>query len=358
MGLLVAGGGWVAYQASEFLMGLFQERLRQDLAALAEAVGAAVTFAGVFLLSRTGGSIHGMLGATALGFGATFLCSLLGARRLVRFRLHFDGAEWRGLIRSGLPIAASSALLLVLLRGDVLLLAYFTSPREVGVYDIAVKIYEISTTFSYLFGGLILPLLTRDYAEDPERFAGRLGGAAAALMAVAAALLVLLTSCAREVVVLLAGGGFAETARPLRLVAVAIGFAAPAFALRFAAVAAGRQSHMLRVDLVAVVIGIGAYAALIPKWSYVGAAIGKCAADLTILIGAAALACNAGALKSNRRVALEIALAGAVMAAVLWGLGRSGAPWILAAGAGILVYLAVLWPMPGLRRQLRRLVAE
>ncbi|MBL0712655.1 MAG: oligosaccharide flippase family protein [Desulfosarcina sp.] len=177
MGLLVAGGGWIAFQASEFMVGIFQEKLRQDYAAITEAAAAAVTFMGVFILSRLGSNLYGMLGAAAFGFMFSFTLRVLLARRLVSFRLRFEYSAWWDLMKSGLPIAASYSLILIYVRGDVLLLAHFQSPTDVGLYDIGAKIYEISASFPYLFGGLILPLMTRDYRLDRDCYIARLGGA-------------------------------------------------------------------------------------------------------------------------------------------------------------------------------------
>jgi O-antigen/teichoic acid export membrane protein len=261
-------------------------------------------------------------------------------------------------MKSGLPIAASYTLILIYVRGDVLLLAYFHSPKEVGLYDIAAKIYEISTTLPHLFGGLIMPLMTRDYGLNWDRYVSRLGGALAAVIAVVVAVVILLAYYAEEIAVLLAGPTFKATAGPLRILGIAIAMAAPAYTLRFAAMAAGHQHRMLLVDIVGVACGLSAYWLLIPSWSYLGAAIGKCVVDMAILIGAASISSNLAAWKFSLRSTLEVLLAGAVMAGALWGLSKTNMPWYINAGCGIFVYLLTLAPMPKLRRGLRCLAAE
>jgi len=367
-GLALAGTGWIAYQGSQFLIGIFQERLHQEYAALAEAAATATSLAAVLGLAALGAGPVGMLGGTALGFGAGFGVSLLLARRVVPFQLRFDPSHWRTLMWTGLPMAGSMALLLVHVRGDVLLLALFRTSTEVGIYDIGIKLYEVATALAYLFGGLLMPLLTRDLEEDggkAGRFARRLGGALAAVAAAVTAGAVLLVFFAEPAAVLVGGEEFRPAAAPLRILALAIAAAAPGFVLRFAALADGREAAMLRVDAVAVGVGLAVHLALIPGWSYTGAATGKLVTDALMLAGAARLVLTGPALSTARRAAAPLAAGAATMVATVWLVGGPGAPWPapwsapwpIAATAGLAAYLVPLVAVPGLRRSIRALSA-
>lgn len=360
-GLLVAGAGWIAFKGRQFLLGVFQEKLHQQYAALAETAGAVTSLAAVLVSAALDAGPVGMLGATALGFAAGFAVSLVFARRLVAFRLRFDAAHWKRLMWTGLPIAGSTALILVHLRADVLLLALFRSPSEVGIYDVGVKLYEVSTAVAYLFGGLLMPLFARDLRDDAERFAGRLGGALSAGAAAATGGMVLLLFFAEPACVLVGGEEFRAAAAPLRVLAVAIAVGILSYVLRFAALAGGRESGLLRVDLMAVLAGLLVHVLLIPEWSYTGAAIGKLVTEVLMFSGMAWLVVNDRVLTVAWEAAGPLAGAAATMVGTLWLLGDSGlpvsAPWPLAALIGVTAYIVLLFLVPGLRRSMKALTA-
>jgi len=213
-----------------------------------------------------------------------------------------------------------------------------------------------------------MPLLTRDLEEDggkAGRFARRLGGALAAVAAAVTAGAVLLVFFAEPAAVLVGGEEFRPAAAPLRILALAIAAAAPGFVLRFAALADGREAAMLRVDAVAVGVGLAVHLALIPGWSYTGAATGKLVTDALMLAGAARLVLTGPALSTARRAAAPLAAGAATMVATVWLVGGPGAPWPapwsapwpIAATAGLAAYLVPLVAVPGLRRSIRALSA-
>jgi len=120
VGVATAGVGWVAYQVNELLRAVFQLRVAQSFAAVAEMAGAGVTLLLVLIFASFHVGTNVMLVATSTGFCCMGALAWGFAKRLVPFRPRFDPAIWRQLLTDGVPLAASAILLTVHMRIDVL----------------------------------------------------------------------------------------------------------------------------------------------------------------------------------------------------------------------------------------------
>ncbi|MEK7167505.1 MAG: oligosaccharide flippase family protein, partial [Patescibacteria group bacterium] len=64
------------------------------------------------------------------------------------------------------PIALSVAITLIYFRADTLIMSFFRSPEEVGLYGAAYRVLETMIQFPYLIMGSILPLLAKHFISD------------------------------------------------------------------------------------------------------------------------------------------------------------------------------------------------
>lgn len=285
-GVLVAGVGWIGYQLNDMLRAVFQEKLVKHKGALAEIIGASVSLALIIGLTVIDGDTDAMLAATAVGLLCTAGLAWHYAYHLVPFRMRFDWEVWRTVIIAGLPIAGSVILLNVQLRIDVLLLSVIQDPRHVGLYDAPVKLYELLFVIPYLFGGMMMPLFVRDLSGGSGSLIPRLGAAVGVSVVISSLAFGVMFVHAEDIVTLLAGPEFAESAKPLRILAGAALFAGISAILRFAATALQQPGRMLKVDVIGVTAAVVAHAILIPRYGIIGAAMGKLFGDVVTSVAA------------------------------------------------------------------------
>jgi O-antigen/teichoic acid export membrane protein len=341
-GVLIGAALYTCLQASDFLVSIFQSVLRQGRNAMAEVIGALVTLAGVWVLATTRAGALPMLAATLLGAALALGISWRMAYRLVSFRPSFDLSLWRGFLAAGLPIAGAQILGMAMLRGDSLLLSLYQPAADVGLYGVPSKLFELATSIPYLFAGLMMPALTAAARGDPQDFARTLRNAVDVGAIYGIGAIVALTFFAPQILTLLAGAEFAAGAPALTIIAFAIALAGMTHILRFALVACERPRFVLVSDSIACGCAFIAYFSLIPKYSFVGAAIG------TVVAEVAALVCMLCALKRARRPVPSFAnpakaiLSGAFAAACVVVLTRLELPWVLTLLVGGGVYLAGL----------------
>ena len=341
-GAFIGAGVYTCLQASELLVAIFQSVLKQGRNAIAEGTGAIATLACVWVLAVLHGGALAMLGATLFGSLLALTISWRLARRLVPFRVTWDVSQWRDYIVLGLPIAGSQILTMAILRGDSLILSLFQPAAAVGLYGVSTKIFELATSLAFMFGGLMMPALTHAFARERATFPRVLGHTVDTAVIYGVGAVLALTPFAPQVLTLIAGGDFAGGAPALVVISFAIGLSALAHVLRFALVAYERPRLILEADAAACLIGFGAYFALIPQFSLLGAAVGTVIAEGVSFLGMLRGLRRAGVpLPSPVNLAKAIG-AGLLALGSIMVCNQLEVPWVLALLVGGAVYLILL----------------
>jgi O-antigen/teichoic acid export membrane protein len=337
----IASFGMLAYQGNELVTCALQWRLRQGRAAMAEVVGGVVALAGAVIVSRAGGGVLAMTWASSAGLMVTFLLAWTLAGRLGPVRPVIDTRLWWRMIRPGLPIAASACLELFTLRGDTLMLSVFQPARDVGLYGIATKIYEVGLQLPVLFGGLMMPFFSR-LAHDQLQLRRYVAQSLHVLVVVGVGIVLTMGLFASDIVVLIGGAGFAAAAPAVRIAGVSLALAGCSAILRYAAVAQGRQRELLLVDGATAALALAAYLALIPRWSFIGAAVATLIAEIFNLVNVFLVVRRGAGAAPWPSLAPRALLAGGLAAIAIALLRWSSLPTFIVAVLGALIYGALL----------------
>jgi O-antigen/teichoic acid export membrane protein len=349
--IVIASIGVIAYQANELITCVLQWRLRQGRAMFAEAVGAVAAVVAAAVAAHMGGGVLVMTGTTTIGLVVACVLAWRLAAQLTTIRPRIDVATARRLVRLGLPVAVSACFTLITLRSNTLFLSIFKSPSDVGLFGIATKIYEVGLQLPVLLGGLLMPLFARA-ALQPSQLREQIGHALHALTIAGMAVVLALGFFAEDIVVFLAGPAFAAGAPAVRIVGVALALAGFSAVLRYAAVAQEQQAKLMRMDGAVMVIAVVAYLILIPRYSFLGAALGTLTAEIATIAGLLWLVGrNIGGVPFMRFAPRTI-LAGALAGAALLALRTGPLPLCVDALVGAATYMALLLAMGGLSTQL------
>jgi O-antigen/teichoic acid export membrane protein len=342
-GVMIGAVIYTCLQASDFLISVFQSVLKQGRNAVAEVTGALATLAAVwFLATLTHAGAIPMLGATLLGAVLALGISWRLARKLVPFRLEFDLPLWRTFLVAGLPIAGAQILGMAMLRGDALLLSFYQPAADVGLYGVPSKLFEIATSIPYQFAGLMMPALTAGAKSGHQEFGSSLGHAVDVSALYGVGTILGLAFFAPQILTLMAGPEFAAGAPALVIIALAIGLAGTTHIVRFALVACERPRFVLVADSVACACAFAAYFALIPRYSFVGAAIGTVVAEVAALICMLIGLRRAAMPLPSIRNPVKALVSGAVAGAVMIVLERCELFWLVNLVVGGAVYLVCL----------------
>jgi O-antigen/teichoic acid export membrane protein len=343
LGLFVAAPFYIMLQCSFLLSTVFFKHLRQDQLMAGEVLGGGVMLGGLGLAVVLEQGVIGALVAMVVGGAAQVTLLWYWARRLERVALGVDPQAWRYLLLTGLPIAGSEIALVVILRGDILLLSILDTATAVGLYGVPSKIFEILGSLTTLFAGMMMPLFVAALAAKSARhLAETLGNALDVMLIFGGGAVACCLAFAPEIVMLVAGEAFSDAAPVLLLIAIAIAGHSLAQIYRHLLTAMDRPDLAMRVDLVGMVLAIGLYIVLIRWYSHVGAGIATALIECGLAVGLAVMLGRQGIKGVLPRIWFKVAIACLVVGIGMHYLAEQGLHWLLALPLGGLAYLGLL----------------
>ena len=167
-----------------------------------------------------GTGVRGPIMALAAAPWVALLAASVVARRagLWQTRLRLDLAETARLLRMAVPFAVSGGLTAFILRFDVILLSVVRSPAETASYDMALRLLEASTYLGAAIGSPLLFILSRRLGQGDLPGAQRAYGEAIRILyAIGLPLSVGMVVLARPIVAAALGPQFSEAATPLAI---------------------------------------------------------------------------------------------------------------------------------------------
>jgi len=348
--ILIAAVPFVLGLLSTAIVTVFQARLRMERAMIADVVGRAAALAAVAVVVVADWGFYAVVASAAVGAAVVLGLMVVLVRPLATLRLAAEPSVWKMLILAALPLGIALTLNEVYGRADTLIISIYRSDREVGLYALAWRIYELVALFPAIVMTSVFPLLSR-YVETSEDRARRLLQSASDVfwsigLPLAAGGVVLATG-----IVELAGGSeFAGSAEPLRLLLPAGALAYVNGLFGYALIAKNRQRDALWLNVVGLVLNLALNFALVPTYGIVAAAAVTLGCEVVILGGSWFLMRTHYGFFPSLVGAGKALLAALVMAGVLWPL-RHG-PVIPLVALGAVVYGVVLFALGGVDREL------
>jgi O-antigen/teichoic acid export membrane protein len=357
VGIVIAAAAFVFSSTSMVLNGIFQKHLVMDRVATIELVGKVIQL-GVIVLA-----VRQDLGFTAvvlsllayMSFNALAIFRL--SRRYVAFTLRIDWAYWKEFLRHSLPVGIAAVITFAYFKMDTILLSVLRSSAEVGVYNVAYKVIENLTFFPAMVAGLVLPLFSRFIFSERHKFEIVANKTFKVFLIFVVPLVVGGFLLAPQIVTLIGGAGFAESAQALRVLVFALAFIFFGHFFNSILIVGNLQKKLMVALAVAAVLNLGLNLALIPKYSYLGAAATSVFTEMLVVGCAAFLAFKHVGYRPEIRRVWSILLSGAVMALFLGLFSRLPLAVLVLGSAA--VYLASLWLTRAIERdEIMSLVAE
>jgi O-antigen/teichoic acid export membrane protein len=302
---------------SQFLTAIFRLHLRMDLAVIGELASRFVALGAVLLAIRAGGGLQWLIVAVVSGTAVNLVYAWIVARRFERFTPQIDRTLARELLRESAVLAFVIVFGLLRLRLDTLLLGVMATAVDVGIYGASMKVHEVLVTFPGLFVALLYPVFSRLAAVDVSSLQRAFQRTFEALLHSGVALTLAVVAVAPQVTAILTAP---QASTPMRILALSMPAKFLVLGISNLLLAQARQRFVLYLYVALTLVTLAANTALIPRWSYNGAAF---AGLITELVALAALAVM---WVAERRMPLDLrGLWGLPLAAVLW----AGMHWVV-----------------------------
>lgn len=358
-GVAIASFSFLFIALNQVLVGIFQKHLRLDKVSIAEVAGRAALLVGIILALKANGGLTGIMIATVLSSLLNFCLHYIFSRSFVRLKLNFDWRAWREIIIKSWPLAVTIVFNLIYLKADTLLLSLIKRPSsvgiiaEVGLYGAAYKVIDVLTTFPFMFAGIILPIMTARWAEkDQAGFKTVLQRSFDLMAVIAIPLVVGAQFLAEDIMTVVAGNEFVLSGPILQVLIVAVAFIFLGCMFAHAVIAIDKQRKIIWAYVFVALSALVGYFALIPRFSYFGAAGVTIYSELAIALASFFLVWKYTGFLPGFKVAGKALAAAAIMAGVLWAASAQGwhnLPLVLV--LAVLVYFGALYALKGITKE-------
>jgi O-antigen/teichoic acid export membrane protein len=328
---------------SQLFMGIYQKHRVVWRASIGDILGRTLQLITLLLLPFLFAPQLYLFGAVSM-----FAISTMGAvtvhwlllPRSKNIRLAFHGPTWQSLVQTSWPIAAMLILNMVYFRIDILLLSFFRSASEVGLYGLAYKIIESSLFFPGMFGGLLLPHLSAAAARHQLVNIRRLLEDGLHFLLLTALLAVIILYMFASPIITLFSPAFASAGPLLSILSFALGVMFVGNLFGFTLVALHRQRLLLVLYAILAVFNIVANLLTIPRYGAVAAAWTTVATEILAMIIAGVIVWRLTHFRLPGVTLLQLGIMGGLTVAMIFLLPPT-LPLIIRVGLAVTLYTAV-----------------
>ncbi len=352
-GILLAAAAFIFPALNQIIVGLFQKKLSMNRDAAAEVFSRLVLIAGIIFSEKSGAGLNGVLITTVAAGAANFLLHYFLAFKYAFIRPAFDFGLWKKIVTKSWPLAVTIVLNLIYLRADTLLLSFFKSPADVGLYGAAYRVIDVLATLPFMFAGLVLPILTAAWLDNEhEYFRRALQKSFDFMAALAIPLVIGAQFVGKSLMVFVAGDDFAPSGAILQILIFAVAAIFLGTMFSHAVIALDKQRKMIRFYVFTGLSSLIGYLWLIPRFSVFGAAGVTIYSEVLIAAFAAYCVYKYGRFRPKLKMSGRALAAGLLMGACLYFSPQRFQTNILGLIAVLLiaalVYFGGLWLFGGL----------
>lgn len=269
----IAAVGLAFQSLSQLALGIYQKHGVAWRATIGDLVGRAVQIIGLLMMYVRTTTVTAALGILALSMGvtATVHQQLLPAPSMVKPSLSLR--TWWTLLQSSWPLGALLVLNVLYFRIDIIIVSIFRSSSEVGLYGVAYRIVESGLFFPAMFGGLLLPYISRAWQQNKKEHTRHLIEQGLTVLLLGALfVIVVLRLYARPLIIFIAGVEYAAAASLLEVLSFALASMFLGNLFGFILVAIHRQAVLLKLYALLALVSVLANLVLIPHWGAIAAA--------------------------------------------------------------------------------------
>ncbi len=258
---------------------------RMQVEAAVTVMQEAAFIAGVASVVWSGGGVTGALlafsGSRALG---AILSWLLVARQLRAWPLpRGDGAFLRSTLRQSTPFAVSDTLTLTYMRADTVLLGMLKGPTAVGLYQAGTTLVLNLNVLARSLNRALYPRMSRAWPSQVQTFRRLRDGSFRTIALVAMPAAVGSFLLAPETFDFLYGPEFDPAIVTYQLLVLVIPIRMLGNTLSLSLAATDRQKPRMVAVAMAAVLNLLLNLFLIPRWSYLGAAVATVISEFSLL---------------------------------------------------------------------------
>lgn len=194
----------------------------------------------------------------------------------------WDVKYWREFLIEAWPVGVVVILATIYFRVDTVMLSVMKGDYEVGVYGAPYKVIEVMLTLPTIFMTSVFPVITRALGENRERAKQIFRKAFDFMALIALPLGFGILVVGTPAMILIAGQDFSVSGPVLKLLIWATVVSFFGGVLNYSVIAAGKQRLLMWPYILATIFNVVTNLILIPKYSYIGAALTTVATEILV----------------------------------------------------------------------------
>ncbi len=255
------------------LSAFYQKMLRTEKILIGEVLGKLVMLGLIILFIKQNFGFYLILSIFVFGHFINFLALFLVVKKWVFLKFRFDFSFWKEILKKAWPVGLAIIFNVLYFKSDTLILSFYHSPEDVGLYGACYKMLEVLITIPPLFIGLILPQITKIWEnKEIARLRILMQKSFDFLIMISLPMIFGTVILGGKIMSLIGGGKFRPAGDILKIVIIACGVLFVAELFKHLAVALGKQRQILPFYLITAGLSLMGYFIFIPRYSYWGAA--------------------------------------------------------------------------------------
>ena len=247
------------------------ERMEQSTAIFLGTNVAIVVLGFIFL--RISPTVKSFAIAYALGTGMGAVATVFPLKQyLKKFVSGFSFSTVKRILSASWPFAVSGALGMLLTNTDILIVGWFRTAEDIGLYSAAIRIIQLLYLLPVTVQVSALPTFARLAAGDSQKFRQALERAASFLFLIAIPVALCGAILGKEIMSFVFGEGFVAGAASLQVLMLTMLFNFPAVLISSAVFAYNRQKQLIIYSAIAGVANVILDLVLIPRFGITGSA--------------------------------------------------------------------------------------
>ncbi len=317
LGILIVSVAFLFSSSYGLLNGLFQKKLATDRIALTELAGKVIQAIIIVLAVKLNKSFLFAVNSLLFSMAFNFVVIYFLANKFVKIKFIIDIPYWKKFLKKSLPLGIGAIATFCYFKIDTLLLGFFHTQEQVGIYGAAYKIIETLVFFPAMVIGLVFPIFSR-YINEKEKFNKIVNITFKFFIIIVTPLVISVQFLADEIVTIIGGAEFIRSAFVLQILIFALAFIFFGQLFTNALIAASKQKTLMTILIVAAVFNLSANIIFIPTYSYNGAALISAITELLVAAIAFFILFKNNIYRPSIPKTSFIALAGALMFSVYY----------------------------------------
>lgn len=273
------------YSLNTTAQSLFQARLKYELGAFPVFISAPLGVLTIILMAELRLPIQMMV----LGYVVSWIIYgtstyLLTSKLIQKIIPIFDIRFTKSLFIGAFPLALTLILNTAYFRADSFILSFYHSPSDVGLYNIAYQVFQAVLVLPTFIMNSFYPLMLQSLKLGTDKFTYQTRLMSLSLIFFSLTLSLAIYAISPFIIKLITHSGFGGSIDSLQI----LSFGFPAYFLSALAlwvmVARRRYKNMVVIYTIGLLVNLLLNFALIPKYSYIGAALVTVASEYLILI--------------------------------------------------------------------------